>query len=102
MSYYLSAPSLRRAVKHICRYGDTDVLPHLAEIAFLRERENEIVNELKKLDLDMYSPSGAVEALTPKSRYGFRIVHQLSVLPIGSNWITKVVCFDRTVHTKIG
>ena len=61
-------------------YGDTDVLPHLAEIAFLRERENEIVKELHKLDLDTYSPGTAVEALAPKNRYAFRIVHQLPVL----------------------
>lgn len=80
MAFRLPTSSLVHAIKHICRYGDTDVFPHLAEIAFLREQETEIVNELKSLDLDIYSPSNAIEALAPKSRYGFRIVHQLPLL----------------------
>ncbi len=80
MAYYVPVKSLRNAARHICQFGDTDVLPHLPEIAFLRDREDEIVQELHKLDLDNYSPWSAVEALAPKSRYGFRIVHQLPVL----------------------
>jgi hypothetical protein len=34
---------------------------------------------LKQLDLDSYAPGSAFEALAPKSRFGFRIVHQLSL-----------------------
>lgn len=56
------------------------MFPHLPELAFLRERETEVVKELQDLDLDNYSPGNAIEALGPKSRYGFRIVHQLSPL----------------------
>jgi Reverse transcriptase (RNA-dependent DNA polymerase) len=33
-----------------------------------------------EVDLDKYSPGNALEALGPKSRYGFRIVHQLPML----------------------
>lgn len=80
MAYRLSPTSLLHAIKHLCKYGDTDVFPHLPELAFLREQEAEIIEELKKLDLDTYSPGSAVEAVAPKSRYGFRIVHQLPIL----------------------
>lgn len=80
MAYRLSESSLRRAIQHLSVYGDTDVFPHLPEIAFLREREDAIVAELAALDLDTFAPLGAVEALAPKSRYGFRITHQLQPL----------------------
>lgn len=79
MAYRLPAAALSDAIKHLCRYGDTDVFPHLPEIHFLSEHITEVVAELKTLDLDTYSPGGAVEALGPKSRFGFRIVHQLSI-----------------------
>jgi hypothetical protein len=80
MTYRLLAASLVHAIKHLCKYGDTDVFPHLPELTFLRERETELVRELMEVDLDKYSPGSAFEALGPKSRYGFRIVHQLPVL----------------------
>jgi hypothetical protein len=79
MAYHLPKKSVRIAARHLCKYGDTDVFPHLAEIAFLREREDAVVTQLAKLDLDSYPPSSAFEALAPKSRYGFRIAHQLPV-----------------------
>jgi len=68
------------AIDHLCRYGDTDVFPHLPELAFLREERDAIASELEQLDLDTYDPGGAIEALGPKSRYGFRILHQLPYL----------------------
>jgi hypothetical protein len=80
MAYRLSASSLLNSIRHLCKYGDTDVFPHLPELAFLREQEAEIINEMENLDLDIYSRGTAIEALGPKSRYGFRIVHQLPVV----------------------
>lgn len=56
------------------------MFPHLPELVFLRDQEKELVKELAKLDLDTYSPETAIEALAPKSRYGFRIVHQMPVI----------------------
>jgi len=79
MAFRLSPDSLTQAVKHLCVYGDTDVFPHLPELHFLREFESEAIKALSSLDLDTYNPGGAIEALGPKSRYGFRIVHQLSL-----------------------
>jgi hypothetical protein len=80
MAFHLTSAALKTAVKHLCRYGDTDVLPHLPELAFYSGEQKAVIAELSKLDLDSYKPSGAVEVLAPKSRYGFRIAHQLSAL----------------------
>ena len=77
MAYHLSRKSLTAALRHLCRYGDTDIFPHLPELAFFADDQKAIVAELTKLDLDSYTPTGATEALAPKSRYGFRIAHQL-------------------------
>ena len=80
MSFRLSPVALNRAIEHLCNFGDTDVFPHLPELTFFSDETLSIVDELKKLDLDSYNPEGAVEALGPKSRYSFRITHQLSAL----------------------
>lgn len=78
MAYRLSAISLGHAIDHLQRYGDTDVFPHLPELSFLSQLKDDIVDELSQLDLDVYNPGGAIEALAPKSRFGFRVVHQLT------------------------
>ena len=80
MAYHVSPPSLEAAIRHLCRYGDTDIFPHLAELAFFADEQKAIIAELATLDLDSYTPAGAIEALAPKSRYSFRIAHQLPAL----------------------
>ena len=80
MGFRLSPLSLKRAINHLCKYGDTDVFPHLPELAFFREESANIVDELKELDLDTYNPAGVIEALAPKSRYSFRMTHQLNAV----------------------
>ena len=80
MAFRLSIPALEKTIKHLCKYGDTDVFPHLPELAFFRDESAAIVEELRHLDLDTYNPGGAIEALAPKSRYGFRITHQLGAV----------------------
>src|SRR5258705_3796136 len=76
----LSKLSVGRAVDHLVAFGDTDVFPHLIEIAFLSARRDEIIDEISKLDLDLFQPAQAIETIAPKSRLGFRIVHQLPLL----------------------
>jgi len=80
MTFRLSLSSLEVSLRHLCRYGDTDIFPHLPELAFFADEHNAIINELSNLDLDNYTPAGAIEALAPKNRYGFRIAHQLPAL----------------------
>lgn len=80
MPFRLRKASLEAAINHLCRYGDTDIFPHLPELVFFADEKDAVVAELAKLDLDSYNPAGAIEALAPKSRYAFRIAHQLSAL----------------------
>ena len=80
VAFRLSALSLEKAIKYLCKYGDTDVFPHLPELDFYRDESVAIVKELRQLDLDAYNPGGAIEALAPKSRYSFRITHQLAAV----------------------
>jgi hypothetical protein len=80
MATHLNRKSITRAIEHVCKYGDTDVFPHLPELVFLSEYKAKIVDELSKLDLDSFEPVQAIEVLAPKSRFGFRVVHQLQVL----------------------
>jgi hypothetical protein len=80
MAYRVTRASLKAAVTHLVRYGDTDIFPHLPELAFFADEGTAIIGEFSKLDLDTYTPAGAIEALAPKARYSFRIAHQLSAL----------------------
>ncbi|OYX46155.1 MAG: hypothetical protein B7Y90_16815 [Alphaproteobacteria bacterium 32-64-14] len=77
MAYRLTNQSIEQAIAHICRFGDTDIFPHLPELAFLADAKAKVVAELSQLDLDSFNPSGATECLAPKSKLGFRIAHQL-------------------------
>ena len=58
MAYHVTRASLEAAVRHLVRYGDTDIFPHLPELAFFADEEAAIVDELAKLDLDSYAPAG--------------------------------------------
>lgn len=80
MATRLSTASIERAIEHISIFGDTDVFPHPIETAFLIERKKEIAAELSVLDLELFEPAQAIETIAPKSRWGFRIVHQLPLL----------------------
>ena len=80
MPTHLTEAALKRAIEHLTKYGDTDVFPHLVEIVFLQEMKEKVIEELTLLDLESFSPAQAVETISPKSRYGFRIVHQLLLL----------------------
>jgi len=79
MAYRLGAQAVSRAIKHLTKFGDTDVFPHLPELHFARDCSADVVKALCANDLDSYVPHSACEALGPKSRFGFRIVHQLPI-----------------------
>jgi|HubBroStandDraft_5_1064220.scaffolds.fasta_scaffold35860_2 hypothetical protein len=75
----LSPDSIRIAVRHLVKYGDTDLFPHLPEIAFLRDDEDAVVSTLSKLEPGVYSAKTAINSLAPKGRLGFRSAHQLGI-----------------------
>lgn len=74
----ISEPSVRRAIDHLGTFGDTDLFPRLPEFRCFLERPAAIAKDCKKLNIGQYTPTGAVETLTPKSWLGFRIAHQLT------------------------
>ncbi|MGR9504637.1 RNA-directed DNA polymerase [Rhizobium leguminosarum] len=80
MPDFLSSSSIDDAIMHITRYGDTDIFPHLIELGFLAERKDEVVAHIAAYDINNFQPSHSVEALAPKSRYGFRTANQLMFL----------------------
>lgn len=80
LSYNLSENSIKLAIRHIAKYGDTDIFPNLPMLDFLIDQEKEIVQVLNSIDLDVYNPSGTIEALSPKRIYSYRIVHQQNML----------------------
>ena len=80
MATKLTKAAVERAIDHLVRYGDTDVLPFIPENVFLSEKRDAIAKEVSSLNLDEFRPMQAVEIISPKSRYGFRIVHQLPLL----------------------
>lgn len=73
----ISKDSFNSAINHIVRFGDTDIFPHLIELRFLAEKRVEISDKLSQYNVSNYQPSHSIEALAPKSRFGFRIANQL-------------------------
>lgn len=75
----LSKNSIRIAVRHLVKYGDTDLFPHLPEIALLRDEEDAVVAAVSKVEPGNYTAKTAMTSLAPKGRYGFRSAHQLGI-----------------------
>ena len=46
MAFRLAADSLAKAIQHLCKFGDTDVFPHLPELAFFRDEIGDALVEL--------------------------------------------------------
>ena len=72
----LDADYFECAVEHITVHGDTDIFPYPFELKFLKDRKADVVKELSSVDLNQYQPMSLVEALVPKSKFGFRAAHQ--------------------------
>lgn len=83
------------AIEHIIERGDTDIFPFPFELNFFKDCKEEIVSQLAGQDLHQYHPMSLVEALVPKSKYGFRLAHQ--PFPVDTVLYTALVLkvFDR-------
>jgi hypothetical protein len=77
------------ALKHIIEYGDTDIFPFPFELKFLQDKEVDVAKELAEADISKYHPMSLVEALVPKSKFGFRTAHQ--PFPVDSVIYTALV-----------
>ncbi|MBN9568600.1 MAG: hypothetical protein J0H79_13455 [Alphaproteobacteria bacterium] len=75
----LKPNSIRLAIRHIVRFGDTDIFPPLPGIAFLKADEQSVVNILSKVEPGAYTARTAINSLAPKGRLGFRNAQQLGL-----------------------
>jgi hypothetical protein len=73
----LSAASLDWALKHVSRFGDTDLLPVPFEYQAIAHAWGWLRDELTNLDLNDYRIGSAQRFLIPKPSTGFRVVAQL-------------------------
>ncbi len=77
------------SIGHLLSHGDTDIFPFPLEFKFLTGRTAEIADELAKQEIGSYRPMSALESLVPKSRYNFRVAHQL--FPIDCVLLTSCI-----------
>lgn len=73
----LKKSSLKWALAHVERFGDTDIFPVPFEYQAIRQQWSEILPQLEDLDVTRYQVRELRQTLTPKSRYGFRLATQL-------------------------
>jgi hypothetical protein len=73
----LAKTSLAWALRHIERFGDTDIFPLPFEFEAARASWGTLLPELENVDVSNYQTGEFRRALTPKSRYGFRVATQL-------------------------
>ncbi|MCQ3812239.1 MAG: RNA-directed DNA polymerase [Acidimicrobiia bacterium] len=72
--------SLEWAIKHVMRFGDTDVFPLPFEYGAIQEDWGDIKTFLKRQEIDTWGVREYRRMLTPKHRLGFRIATQLDPL----------------------
>lgn len=85
----LKKTSLNWALNHVERFGDTDIFPLPFEFAAIRAEWSTILPELESIDVAEHQVGDFRRALTPKSRYGFRLATQLH--PIDSVLFSALV-----------
>ena len=67
------------SIAHIAEFGDTDVFPYPVELKFLQDKQDDIAVELATWDAAQHHPISLIESLVPKTRYGFRMAHQINL-----------------------
>lgn len=85
----LAPASLDWALRHIARFGDTDLLPVPLELQAVQHAWTWLRDELAAVDLTHYSVHAVQRVLVPKPRGGFRVVTQLD--PIDALVYTAMV-----------
>lgn len=93
----ISEGCVRRAINHLGSFGDTDLFPRLPEMRCFLERPGTIAKDCASLNIGQYTPTSAIETLTPKSWLGFRIAHQLTA---SDNVIYLAALLDCAPHLE--
>ncbi|WP_417831403.1 RNA-directed DNA polymerase [Terasakiella sp.] len=88
-SLKLDVEVVRWTIRHLVKFGDTDIFPYPLELQFFEEMSDEIAEEISKINLYNYRPLSPLETLAPKSKLGFRIAHQLH--PFDALILTSII-----------
>lgn len=65
------------ALQHVLRFGDTDIFPAPFEYKIMESAWGALLPQLLAFDMNEYQTREHRRALTPKSRYGFRLATEL-------------------------
>ena len=65
------------AIRHIVQCGDTDIFPYPFELNFLSDKLDGLSDDFSQQDIRQFHPLSLIEALIPKSKFGFRVAHQI-------------------------
>lgn len=86
----LSENSIRRALRHLIEYGDTDLFPKLIEFDCLEQIEDEAVLKIQEVDIGNYKYGATRRFIVPKDEIAFRTATQLD--PLDSIILTAILC----------
>lgn len=73
----LEKESIKWAIKHIKKQKDTDLFPKLKEYEILFEDEDNLIEELSKVDIGSYQWQPYRRFIIPKDEYSYRVAIQL-------------------------
>ncbi len=76
----LTPDSIEWAIQHLCKHGDSDILPVPFEFLAIRHDWAQIRAYLLTIDLEKYSPSNVRRFLVPKTEKSYRVVNQFDPL----------------------
>ena len=89
----IAEEALTWSIHHLLKHGDTDIFPYPLEFKFFADYHAEIAKFMAALDISNYRSMSALESLVPKSRYNFRVAHQL--------YPTDTVLFTAAVYSIV-
>src|SRR5258706_7102014 len=85
----ISKGSLRWSLKHLIKFGDTDLFPRPIEFDALYEIEKEVVKRLQEIDARDYVYSPARRFIVPKDELSYRTATQLD--PVDTVVLTAII-----------
>ncbi|NNH85780.1 RNA-directed DNA polymerase [Rhizobium laguerreae] len=92
----LKASSLKWALRHVGKDGDTDLFPMPFEFSIIKKNSAAVVNELSGIHINGYAWQGVRRLIVPKSEFAFRSVCQLD--PLDSILFAAII---KEIGTKI-
>jgi hypothetical protein len=76
----LKISSLKWALKHVAKEGDTDLFPMPFEFSIIKKKASDVLDDLSRVEINGYAWKGPRRLMVPKSEFAFRSVCQLDPL----------------------